>query len=104
MNGEVTNDLQFVIAILADALRLEGYRGKLRSVEIIRAAQIVVTIVIAGIDRGDIHSGIHAGFGGVVVIHDGGTTNLRESPVYVADAHMADGEASRSMCRIDLPL
>src|SRR5579859_2333471 len=50
VNGEIADDFQLAVAILAHALRFESDGAKLCDIEVIRALQIVVAHLYAGVD------------------------------------------------------
>ena len=100
VHGQVAGDAKAPVGLLLDPVADELDRRIGRCVEEVGRAQVVVALLVAGVDRGRLDLEDHRGVGRILVVLDDRARELAEVPVHLADV-MADLEGDVGVRLVD---
>ncbi|OEI69203.1 hypothetical protein Cus16_1040 [Curtobacterium sp. ER1/6] len=93
---------EHVVAVLADAGRLEGHLRVLLGEEEVTGGEVLVALRLVRVDARDVDRGLEGGVEGVLG-RDEGRVEALEGALDLADGEVADREGDLGVGRVDLP-
>src|SRR5690606_14670284 len=102
-NGQVADHAELPVALRLHPTAPEGDLRVVLHIEKVRGTEMIVPLLLAGVDARHADLDLDRGTRDIVLVQDNGAAHIAEAPLHRRDHHVPDRELHSGVRRIDLP-